>query len=477
VNSQIPQPAFPAPRLNAFLRLLIAVAGCVAIQTAVVTIVAAGVQVAASMQGLNPSSQTKNFFSENLLLINLFIYPPTLLWLWFCRRFFDRRAFISLGLHARHFFAQFSSGLLCGFLSCALIFGVLLLTGHAHVTGWSLAAQSGGIEKSLLLLLAWMAVMLCVGFMEEIGFRGYAFHNLAAWLGVRAAIAIQAVAFALIHLGNLASRQQSTPDAALATWLAMPNIALIGIFFVLCYLKTGSLWFPIAFHAAWNFFLGCVFSFPVSGIPIFRLFDVQMSGSTFITGGSFGPEASLLLTPILLAMNFVIARAPDHRQATFDLQSLRSAFALNDQAQIPTLTTVETEAERANRFKTRMGKATRELDADTTATLRALNEQSKRNAQQRTESAFSIAAAASCTPSQSPVAAAQSTPRAPKINEMPNAEPQNAEPPVAATLPATAPIPTPQIPTPVAPSAPVSSTPIAEKKVAPPASRKEKPRW
>jgi membrane protease YdiL (CAAX protease family) len=383
-------------RLHPFFRLLICVVGCVAIQVLVLLVIASATAVAAALQGMEASAQIHRFLRENLLLVNLFVYPPVLLWLWFCRRFFDRRAFVSLGLRGRGFLSQFGAGLLCGFLACAFVFGVLVLSGQAHISGWSLAAQSGGAGQSFLVLFGWFAMMLAVGFMEEIAFRGYALHNLNAWLGTRAAIAIQAVAFALIHFGNLAAQAKSTHDALQATLQAMPNIALIGVFFALCYVKTGSLWFPVAFHAAWNFFLGSVFSLPVSGIPIFHLFDVQMTGGTPLTGGSFGPEASLLLTPLLLALCFIAARGNDHPQAIADLQSLQPGLT-TDAVLTPQMPLPEDDEARENRFKTRMGKATRELDPETMATLRALNEQSKVQKAER-ESPFAAAPAAASTP-------------------------------------------------------------------------------
>jgi len=213
--------------------------------------------------------------------------------------------------------------------------------------------------------------------MEEILFRGYALHNLHAWLGARWSIGIQAAVFSLVHLGNLAQMDRSTPGAVLATWLAMPNIFLIGIFFALCYLKTGSLWFPIAFHAAWNFFLGCVFSLPVSGLPIFKLLDIEVRGSIPLSGGAFGPEASLLLTPILLALVFAVSRVENHRQAIYDLESLRASTPAIEKEEIMDELPIDSDDDRENRFRTRMGKRQKELDDETRQTLRLLNEAKK----------------------------------------------------------------------------------------------------
>jgi membrane protease YdiL (CAAX protease family) len=373
-----PTSALPHPRWHPFLRLLAALLGTLLLTILISIVIGVAIKVAASLSGQDAAAQTQKFLSENLLQINLFLYPPILLWLWICRRFLDRRTFVSLGLRARGFSGQFVGGALCGVLAVALIFGVLWISGNLQVRGWSLEAQSDGASMAFLSLLGWALMMLCVGFFEEVAFRGYAFHNLRVWLGAGVANILQATVFALIHLSNLAMQGQSTPDATLAAILALPNIFLFGIFATLCYFKTGSLWFPIAFHAAWNWAMGCVFSLPVSGLPIFQLFDVSVSDRLFLTGGAFGPEASLLLTPILLALTFVVSRAPDSPQALADLDSLKKAAPENSvhwQDELtPELQAIESDAARENRFKTRMGKSGGELDDETRRTLRMLNE-------------------------------------------------------------------------------------------------------
>lgn len=461
---------FPAPRLHPFCRLLVCVVGCLVVQFAVMLVVWAATAVVATARNLDPTVQVNRFMSENLLLMTLFTYPPTLLWLWVCRRFLDRRAFISLGLRARGFFSQFLGGALCGFLACALIFGVLVVTGLARVTGWSLEAQSGGWERAFTALLGWAFAMLCVGFMEEVAFRGYALHNLNAWLGARIAVAVQAMAFAFVHLGNLAMQEKSTPDAALASLLAMPNITLIGIFFALVYFKTGSLWFPIAFHVAWNFFLGSVFSFPVSGIPIFRLFDVEVVGSTPLTGGSFGPEASVLLTPILLFLCFVIARAPDHFAALFDLKSLQPGAAMADEVLLESAVAAETE-DRQSRFKTRMGRATHELDPETMAMLRALNEQ---NRKREPDSTFAVAVEPAQQAEPARIEPATTPPEAKVI-------PQNtaaSEPSTPLAIEAETPVSQPAPPqSSISTSAPPATAPRESGESKSISPRKPKPRW
>ena len=98
----------------------------------------------------------------------------------------------------------------------------------------------------------------------------------------------------------------SNPDAE---FLGGINIALSAVTWALGMLLTRSLWFPIGWHAAWNFCQFFVMGMPNSGISVT---DMEMSGATLLvsqptgsslwTGGGFGMEASLVRTIILVVM-------------------------------------------------------------------------------------------------------------------------------------------------------------------------------
>jgi membrane protease YdiL (CAAX protease family) len=66
------------------------------------------------------------------------------------------------------------------------------------------------------------------------------------------------------------------------------------------YLLTKSLWLSMGMHIGWNFFQGPIFGFAASGHQTATLIQHEVvSSSTYLTGGDFGPEASLLILPIL----------------------------------------------------------------------------------------------------------------------------------------------------------------------------------
>lgn len=316
----------PYPRFHPFVRLILcAIAVLVsvfAVSAIVLVLMGAGSQIISTTN----SSTTPFQLSPRLMLALMAAQVPTMiLAVLLCRTILDTRSLSSLGVRGRDV-PQFFNGSFCGFLAIAFLFGLLWISGHIQVHGVSERALAVGTGGILLRLLLWAVVMLGVGLSEEILFRGYALHNLGVWLGadkvgLGAAAIIQALLFGLVHMGNFGA--EATPEKISAAWQALPNIVLIGIFFALCAFKTGSLWFPIGFHAAWNFFLGSVFSLPVSGLKPFHLLETEVSSSRWLTGGAFGAEGSVLLTVIILVLLYMVRQAPDHPQVIADIAALR----------------------------------------------------------------------------------------------------------------------------------------------------------
>ena len=135
---------------------------------------------------------------------------------------------------------------------------------------------------------AWRAVGLAIqsGVFEELVIRAVIFRLCWRALGPWPALAISALLFGAGHIGN--------PGATLVSTLSIAVEA--GVMLAALYALSGRLWLPIGLHAAWNFTQGYVFGAAVSGGD----FGVGLAKSTarpgsptWLTGGSFGPEASL----------------------------------------------------------------------------------------------------------------------------------------------------------------------------------------
>lgn len=121
---------------------------------------------------------------------------------------------------------------------------------------------------------------------EEILVRAILFRLLWRAFGPVPAFIVSAAVFGVSHIFN--------PGATVVSMLCIALEA--GIMFGALYALTGRLWVSIGVHAAWNFTQGYVFGAAVSGQaagPALAHSMARPDASVLLTGGSFGPEASL----------------------------------------------------------------------------------------------------------------------------------------------------------------------------------------
>jgi membrane protease YdiL (CAAX protease family) len=206
------------------------------------------------------------------------------------RLLFDRRSIASLGLKLNLWaFKDLLVGILITLPMMGLIYVILWAAGW--LTFESFAWQTDSISTVLLEILITFVVFTFVGWNEELLSRGYHLQTLESGLNTFWAVLLSSAVFGVMHLGN--------PNAE-SKWFVTIGILLAGIFLAYGYLRTRQLWLPIGLHIGWNFFEGAVFGFPVSGLSTYRLTRVSIDGPKLWTGGSFGPEAGLVLIPGLI---------------------------------------------------------------------------------------------------------------------------------------------------------------------------------
>jgi membrane protease YdiL (CAAX protease family) len=201
---------------------------------------------------------------------------------WLFRRALDRQSFTSLGFQRdRGWLAETFEGFALGLLLMLLVLAVELLIGAYRLTGPSRPDQDwSALVASLLLAFVGFGV---VAFYEELLARGYVLQNLAAAFGRIVGVVCSSALFAVAHLAN--------PGAGLVSVI---GLFVAGLLLATGYLVTGRLWLPIGLHLSWNFVQGPLFGFPVSGIETVSLVRLEAVGPDFLTGGSFGPEASMV---------------------------------------------------------------------------------------------------------------------------------------------------------------------------------------
>lgn len=218
------------------------------------------------------------------VIFYLVIDASLLLETWFLLSVFDHRSFRTLGIW---FYPQWAREALAGI---AVGTGLICVVAAGLVASGTVIFQGMADGPHLRSLVLSGTVLVLAAAAEEIAARGYGFQRLIDSIGRLGAVLVFSALFGAGHLGN--------PHV---TALSTANTVLAGVLLAVTYLKTRALWMPIGLHWSWNFFLGPVFSLPVSGLPIPPLFRVQVSGPEWLSGGQYGPEGSVILTVACVA--------------------------------------------------------------------------------------------------------------------------------------------------------------------------------
>jgi CAAX protease family protein len=204
-------------------------------------------------------------------------------------RFIERRPVDELTTNAgpREVGLGFALGI-CLFSAVMLLLWAL---GVFQPVGFGSVAVVGGA-----LLLSVLGATL-----EEILFRGLLFRLSETLVGSWGALTFTAFFFGAAHAFN----NGATIGSSLA--IALEAGVLLGA----AYAATGRLWLPIGLHIGWNFAEGGLYGMSVSGGSARpSLIYGTLRGPMFLTGGAFGPEASLVAVVVcLVPAAFLLALA------------------------------------------------------------------------------------------------------------------------------------------------------------------------
>jgi membrane protease YdiL (CAAX protease family) len=183
---------------------------------------------------------------------------------------------------------------------------------------------------------------LLVGLTEEYAMRGYLQFTLTR---------------GLVSIGNLISQKHARTIAfwiaALLTstlfclghthnagenWLGLFQVFLAGVVFVVALWRTGSLWWGIGFHMAWDWGQSFLYGVPDSGgLEQGRLFATHAHGNPLFSGGTVGPEGSVLCIPIFLLTILVLCFTDPSLQPPLELPDATDPSWRRDPSPIPHL--------------------------------------------------------------------------------------------------------------------------------------------
>jgi len=233
--------------------------------------------------GHSPQVETpgRSILGETLLLVAAVV--PALV-----AARFEHRPWSTYGLRLRRQEApKLLTGLAVGFVALSAL---LFLIHLFHGLSLGPIALSGA--QAIHFAVLWAIAFLLVGITEEFLFRGYSLFTLADGIGFWAAAVVLSTFFGAIHLQNIGE-----------DWIGALGTAAISLVFAFSLWRTGSLWFAVGLHASWDWAESYFYGVPDSGYKAAgTLFTPRFAGSRWITGGSVGPEGSILAFVIVLAM-------------------------------------------------------------------------------------------------------------------------------------------------------------------------------
>lgn len=196
-------------------------------------------------------------------------------------------------------------GALAGTLAMCAVFLIILAAGGASVAG---------VRADALSALLWgILTQIFVATGEELSFRHFIFADLDLLTSRKAAAVISSVGFAAMHIPSLVSLEASLAESA----IALVSIFVASLLLTFLFVRWGLL-AAIGFHFTWNLLQYNVFGFSY----LDSVLQLTKTGSTLLTGGIFGPEASIpgliVVTATLVGLWFFFGRSapkaePEHK--------------------------------------------------------------------------------------------------------------------------------------------------------------------
>ena len=186
--------------------------------------------------------------------------------------------------------SSIGNGLFIGFSYFIIVTVTMSLCGYYHIKSIQFDWEKQLFSFTLFFLVA---------VSEEIFFRGILFRMINRRWNIWAALVISALIFGGLHIFN----NNATLWSSIA--IAIEAGSLLGA----AYAYSKNIWLPIGIHWIWNYTQGNILGFPVSGEDnVTSIITPEISGPQWLTGGSFGAEASVISAVIGLLISLWFIR-------------------------------------------------------------------------------------------------------------------------------------------------------------------------
>jgi membrane protease YdiL (CAAX protease family) len=246
-----------------------------------------GLLPAAMLHSGNPPGMTPGDFELAHMAVALVTVVATVFMAWITREKLTRLGFARSGVGRD--------------LAIGLITGLMLMTGTlalmAAVGVFAFGPVVLPASRIAFEAMRYVPLFVLVGVAEELWFRSFTLVQLSRALSFWPAAVLTSGVFALSHTANIGEN----PSGLFAAGAG-------GLVLAYSFRRTGALWFAIGFHAAWDYAESFLFGAADSGgvLPIATLMRPSIHGPYWLTGGTAGPEGSVLVYVALFFLALIV---------------------------------------------------------------------------------------------------------------------------------------------------------------------------
>ena len=244
--------------------------------------------------------------ASHLLVTEAVVFLVTFFVSWIMSKIEERPQSV-YGLGGKRKLVRFFAGLAWGVTCLSLLILTLWKTKFLVIDG-RLLFDGGILHYGAI----WLLTFLLVGLFEEYLTRGYLQYTLSrglaglyqwgfktrhsAALGFWTSAAIISILFGLAHRSN----PGESP-------IGMLSAGLVAMVFCLSLWRTGSLWWAVGFHTAWDWGQSFLYGVADSGtMAQHHLLATHPVGKPILSGGATGPEGSIFILAVLALASLII---------------------------------------------------------------------------------------------------------------------------------------------------------------------------
>lgn len=207
----------------------------------------------------------------------------------------ERRSLANYGFAFSGMITRLFYGVLVGVGVLSALVGTLWGLGALTFDG--VALQGDEIWRQALL---WAGACLMVGVLEEFFMRGFLLARMSRTMGFVWASLLTSALFLAGHIPNAGE-----------SLIGLASAGVVALVFCYSIWKTGSLWWAVGFHAAWNWAQTYLFGVGNSGsLGSGALMVSHPQGETWLSGGATGPEGSVLAFAAIAVVALLLLVGP-----------------------------------------------------------------------------------------------------------------------------------------------------------------------